>query len=193
MAYQITPDTLPDYHFLFIVPNVEADWLFDAARTYYNRFKPTIVQDAGLIAIVPLEYSVSVSLLTRRDAFRTFAVEVAKAREDAFLDALVYENAAEAASALNARAEANQPFGVPLVPTPTPSLRDPILPTPGAITGGGAITEGGSGFVTQQPTASTGFITVTPSPAPTLPNLDAQGEPREEISPTPGAIVGGSE
>ncbi len=190
MAYQITPDTLPDYHFLFIVPNVEADWLFSAARAYYTRFEPTVIQDAGLIAIVPAEYTIAVSLLTRRDAFRTFAVAIAKARENAYLDALVYENVTEAASALNARAQANQPFGVPLIPTPTPSLRDPIVPTPGAITGG-AVT-GSSQPGTQVPTPSSGFITMTPSPTSDLPDYESDAG-SAEVSPTPGAIVGDSE
>lgn len=185
MSLQISPDTLPDYHFLFIAPNIEPGWVFEAAREYFNAFGPTIVTDAELIKIVPDTYTIAVSLLTRRDAFRTLAAQVAQARENAFLDALVYDTETEAALALNNRAANNQPFGVPLVPTETPSLRNPILPTPGAVVGGEAQA---ANPTATEPLSPMGFITMTPSPTPFI-----DGEDSVVVSPTPGAIVGDSE
>ncbi len=120
MITQITPDTLPDYHFLLIAPNLSADWLFQAARRYYDTFRPTVISDGELLALLPEDVTTAVSVLTRRDAFETFAVEVYKNRPNALLDALIYNTVREAATALNARAQANQPFGVPLRPTQAP-------------------------------------------------------------------------
>ncbi|MEL6271299.1 MAG: hypothetical protein AAFU54_15845 [Chloroflexota bacterium] len=188
MPLQITPDTLPDYHFLYIAPNVEPDWFFVAARQYYETYRPTIISNGDLIAIIPPSFTVVVSILARRDAFRSMAVQVAQARETAYLDALIYETATEAEIALNSRAMSEQPFGVPLVPTPTPFLRDPILPTPGAIIATpDPDNTNFSGFVTQVPTEPAGFITLTPSPTPNF-----EDDAGIVTSATPGAIVGGN-
>jgi hypothetical protein len=179
---QITPDTLPDYHFLLVAPNVEPEWFFEAARRYFERFDPTVISDGKLIGIVPQSYTIAVSILTRRDAFRSLAVEVAKARENAYVDALVYDTLEAAKLALDTRAERNQPFGVPLVPTPTPALRDPIVPTPGAI----FTNPQAAGLPTSPPS---GFITMTPSPTPQI--GDPNATPPPQIDATPGAITGG--
>lgn len=193
MPIQITPDTLPDHHFLFIAPNLSADWLFDAARLYWERFSPTVISSSDLIKLVPENETIVISLLTRRDAFRSLAVQVAQAREDAYLDTLVHETAAEAKLSLDNRAETNQPFGVPLAPTPVPPTRVPLQPTPGAILGDGppsglpTATPNQSGFVTQVPTSPPGFITQTPTPSP-APDDDNDDTP---LDPTPGSIIGG--
>lgn len=181
---QITPDTLPDYHFLLIAPNVEPEWLFVAARAYFEQFSPTVITNGDLVGIIPQSYTIAVSILTRRDAFRSLAVEVARARENAFVDALVYESIDDAKLALDIRAERNQPFGVPLVPTPTPALRDPIVPTPGAI----FTNPQAAGIPTSPPS---GFITMTPSPTPQLPDQNPAATPPPPINPTPGAVTGG--
>ena len=162
---------------------MEASWLFQAAQAYVERFQPTVISDGTLLAILPESATVAVSLLTRRDAFRTFAVEIAQAREDVYLDALVYETADEAALALNRRANDNQPFGVPLTPTPTPAPRFPLERTPGAV-----IDEDG-----QPNTNPSGFITMTPSPTPANDDdndTSTPAPPDDSISPTPGSVLG---
>ena len=187
---QPTPDTLPDHHFLLIAPNLGADWLFVAARQYWGRFQPTVISDGELVALTPPEETVAVSILAGRDIFERMAVAVASGRNDALLDALVYRSVTEAQTALDARARLNQPFGVPLAPTPIPPTREVIQPTPGSVLGGGGVapaptvTPNASGFVTQVPTAPAGFITQTPSPTP-------QDDNDTRINPTPGAITGG--
>jgi hypothetical protein len=184
MSYQISPDELPDYHFLLLAANLEAVWMTQAARLYWQTFRATVIPDGELLRLVPPEATVAVSVLTREDAFRTLAVIVAQARPDAYLDALVYPSAAEAQVALDARAELNQPFGVPLRPTPVPPTRAPAQPTPGAVTLGTPTPQQNlSGFITQTPTPATGFITQTPTPTD-----DPDAPP---TTPTPGAILGG--
>ncbi|MEO0565514.1 MAG: hypothetical protein AAF125_25630 [Chloroflexota bacterium] len=183
---QITPDTLPDFHFLLVAPNLEPDWLFRGALAYWERFSPTILSSGELLAVIPPDQTVAVSILTRRDAFETMAVEVFRNRDDAYVDALIYDTVREAAAALDARAIAYQPFGVPLAPTAIPPTRVPLTPSPGAIVGGTPQpTPNTSGFITQVPTAPSGFITQTPSSTP-RPSED-NGAP---IDPTPGSIIG---
>lgn len=185
---QITPDTLPDYHFLLIAPNLEPEWFFRGARRYWERFRPTVIKDGALLALIPVDVTVAVSILTRRDAFETMAVEVARSRPRAFIDALIYETVREAAGTLDVRADTNQPFGVPLRPTEVPPTRAPLQPTLGAVTGPLGTptpTPNASGFITQTPTASPGAGEAAPATTPTP-------TPQPPIQPTPGAITGGN-
>lgn len=179
-----TPDIMPDYHFLFLAPNVEARWLFGAARAYVERFQPTVISNAVLLGFLPETATVTVSLLTRRDAFRALAVAIARERPTAYVDALIYEAETEAALALSRRATENQPFGVPLMPTPTPEPRFPITPTPGAVIGGDPAPP-------DQNANPSGFITMTPSPTPPADALPDTNDDDDRLSPTPGAITGG--
>ena len=48
-----SPDTLPNYHFLLIAPNLGAEWFFDAARAYWERFRPIVVSDLELVRLIP--------------------------------------------------------------------------------------------------------------------------------------------
>ncbi len=167
-----SPDTLPNYHFLLIAPNLGAEWLFDAARAYWERFRPTVVSDLELIRLIPAPYTVAVSVIARRDTASQWGVWIAQTMPDALFDPLVFDLFDDAKAALNQRAQFNQPFGVPLAPTPTPAFL--VNPTPGSLIGGPAPTRAPGGFVTQ-----------TPTPAPTEP------APQQPIQPTPGPITGG--
>lgn len=179
---------------MYIAPELGVDWFFSAARRYWERFRPTVVQNTDLLYLVPDDRTVTVSLLTRRDSFQLLAVEVAQAHPTALLDVLVYESAQEAQLALDSRAETYQPFGVPLRPTAIPPTREPIPVTPGSILGGSldlpTATPNESGFntATPQPPANPGFITQTPTPSPT-PNNDDPQNPIDDA--TPGSILGG--
>jgi hypothetical protein len=164
-----SPDTLVNYHFLLIAPNLGAEWFFDAARVYWERFRPMVVGDLELIRLFPRQYTIAITVIARRDTAAQWGVWVAQAVPDALFDPVVYDTLGEAKAALEQRAGLNQPFGVPLAPTPTPPL--PVSPTPGALIGGPPPTRGPSGFITQ-----------TPSPEPTQP---------AQIFPTPGPITGG--
>jgi hypothetical protein len=189
---QITPDTIPDYHFLMIAPNLGGEWFFRGARRYWERFDLTVIPNGDLLALLPEEVTVAVSILSMRDAFDSLLAEVVRNRPDAYIDALIYNSVREAATALEARANNYQPFGVPLAPTAIPPTRLPLEPTIGSILdapppGTPTPTPNTSGFVTQVPTAPSGFITQTPSPTPDPDDDDDDGS----IQPTPGSIIGG--
>lgn len=169
---QASPDRLPDFHFLLIAPNLGAEWLFDAARQYWDRFRPIVVSDLELVRLVPSNFSVAVTMIARRDTVAQWGVLLAQALPQALPDMVVYDYFEDMKQALNRRAELGQPFGVPLQPTTVPPT--PLQPTPGPIIGG------------NQPVPSTperqgGFVTATPTPTP-----DSQGP----IYPTPGPITG---
>jgi hypothetical protein len=164
------PDVLPNYHFLLIAPNLGAEWFFDAARAYWEAFHPTAINDLRLVALVPEDFTVAVTVIARRDTVNQFGVDLARIKPDAFFDPVVYDFFDDAKLALDGRAELHQPFGVPLVTPAPPAQATPVLVTPGALP-----TEGPRGFVTQ-----------TPTPEPTAPTDTAQ----PPISPTPGPVSG---
>jgi hypothetical protein len=182
-----SPDTLPNYHFLLIAPNLGAEWFFDAARVYWEQFRPTVVSDLEFIRLMPTSLDVVVTVLARRDTASQWGVQLAQAAPEALFDPIVQDIFDDAKRVLNERAAANQPFGVPLVPTATPPA--PIIPTPGSIIGDVTVpTRPPSGFITQTPTPNLN----APPPATPTPDPNTQpGEGQAPIYPTPGPITGG--
>lgn len=179
-----TPDSLPNYHFMLIAPNLGSEWLFDAGRMYWERFRPIVVSDLELVRLIPRPYTVTVTVIARRDTAAQWGVWLTQVQPEALFDPVVYDLFEEAKVALNQRAEAFQPFGVPLKPSPTPEI--PLSPTPGAILGdpNAVPTRPAGGFVTQTPTPDLS----APTPQPTPP----AAAPAQPITPTPGSLIGGS-
>jgi hypothetical protein len=178
-----SPDTLPDYHFLLIASGLGAEWLFDASREYWSRYRPIVVTDLELVRLIPKGYSIIVTMVARRDTAKQWGVWLAQNVPDALLDSVVYDAFEQTRTALNQRAATDQPFGVPLKPTPTPVA--PISPTPGSLIGNAVIppTRAAGGFITETPTPNMS----EPTAAPTLPP-ETPGQP---IYPTPGPITSG--
>ena len=184
-----SPDTLPDYHFFLIAPNLGAEWFFDAARQYWETFRPTVVSDLGFISLMPKSLKVVVTVLARRDTASQWGVQVAQVAPDVLFDPIVQDIFDDAKRVLNERAASNQPFGVPLLPTATPPA--PIILTPGSILGPVTVpTRPPSGFITQ--TATPNLNPQQPANATPTPDPNTQsGEGQAPIYPTPGPITGG--
>jgi hypothetical protein len=176
------PNVLPDYHFLYIPPSLGVEWLFDAARRYWERFMPTVISDFEFVGLIPEDISVSVTVITRRDQVAQLGVELARVRPNTYFDAVVHDSLQQMQAALDARAERNQPFGVPLAATLTPDGL--VQVTPGALLG-----ETGEPVPTRVPG---GFVTQTPTPTspPTLTPQPPDTTPQGPLRPTPGAIIG---
>ncbi len=174
MTQTITPDRMPEFHFLYIARNVPVAWFFDAARGYFDRFRPTVLPALDLLAYLPAGRTVSVTALVLRDTAALIGVELARVRPDALYDPIVRETFDEVRAVFNARTGLNQPFGVPLADASAAGLSGSI-PTP------------------MLPTQPRTFITATPplAPSPTPAPTDAPATPAP-IQPTPGAIIGGS-
>lgn len=172
---QTQPTQYPDFHFLLISPNLGAEWLFDAARAYWDRYRPTILTNLTFIQLLPSETRIIVTVIALRDTAAQIGVELARTNPNAYYDPVVYELFEETKAALNQRVESGQPFGVPLVmPTATRDPNAPIIPTPRL-----------------QPTRPpAGFITQEPSPSPAPPTAAPDSQEPVPLSPTPGSIVG---
>lgn len=175
-------DTRPDYHFLLVSPNLGAEWLFDAARAYWDTFRPTVINDFDLLIFVPPERSITVTVIARRDTAPRLGVDLSQIRPNAYFDPVVFDNFEDARAELNRRAQVQQPFGVPLstaVPTLDPNA--PFVPTPRLPP-----TRPPAGFMTATPTTQ-------PTPAaPEATDDAADSATRAPVTPPSGPIVGGS-
>lgn len=172
---QTQPTQYPDFHFLLISPNLGAEWLFDAARAYWNRYRPTILTDLTFIQLLPAETRIIVTVIALRDTAAQIGVELARTNPTAYYDPVVYDLFEETKAALNARVETGEPFGVALVmPTPTHDPNAPIIPTPRL-----------------QPTRPpAGFVTEVPPATPAPPTTDPNASEPAPLSPTPGSVIG---
>ncbi len=159
----------PDYHYLLVAPNLGAEWLFDAARSYVLAFAPIILSEFDFVALTPVNKTVTVTVIARRDTAAQLGVELAQTAPYAFYDPIVRDSFEETKAELDRRASENQPFGeaLGLPPAATPSGQ-PMIPTPIPTPGG-------------------------PTSTPTTPAtpLPTSGDVPAPIQPTPGPITGG--
>jgi hypothetical protein len=104
---------MAEYHFLYIDRTLDADWLFVAARRYWDRFRPIVINDLDLIAFVPAGRPISITTLARRDMAKSIHTLVTKKYPHAHLDPLVYDGVDDLKLTLDGRADFDQRFGVP--------------------------------------------------------------------------------
>jgi hypothetical protein len=185
----------PNYHFLYIDPNLGAEWLFDAAREYWEHFRPTVLGDFAFLSLIPKGKVVAVTVITRRDRVSQIGVELAQVRSDAVYDPVAQDDFDQMRTALTQRADNELEYGGAL--QPTQPVGQQVNPTPGSVLGGPAPTRAPGGFITQTPTPppptdAQAQSAATPAP-PTIPT-PAPGETSPapgQIDPTPGSILGG--
>lgn len=103
----------PDYHFLYVDQALGSDWLFQAARRYWDRFRPVVATSFDLISLAPARRSVAITVLARRDIAPKLVAYVRQRFPRATIDPLVYDVPADLKLTLDGRAEFNQRFGVP--------------------------------------------------------------------------------
>lgn len=172
----------PDYHFLLIAPNLGAEWLFDAARAYWETFRPTVISDFAFLVLAPPERSISVTVIARRDTAPRLGVELSQSRPSAHFDAVIYDTLEETQVELDRRAQMQQPFGVPLsTPFPTLDPNLPFVPTPRL-----PATRPPAGFMTAVPSAP-----ATPEATPAAPETTGDAATRSPVTPPSGPITGG--
>jgi hypothetical protein len=180
---------MPNYHFLFVEPDLGVEWLFDAARAYFDRFRPTVIVDFAFLQLVPQEFSVVITVIARRDSAASLGVQLAQLRPTALFDPIVHDTPAQAQQVLDMRASSAQPFGAPMagadsaIPTVTPDLLNTI-PTPLVPT------QALEGWVTVTPPVPTPTADANATPTPTATPYDP-GNPIQPITPTPGSLIGG--
>jgi hypothetical protein len=100
-----------DYHFLFLAPQLSGAWLTQAARQYCLRFQPIITDDVTILAHLPANARVAVTLLARPGEVKEASVPIVAQRDRLDLDIVTARDLPEMEIKLNARADAGLPFG----------------------------------------------------------------------------------
>src|SRR5664279_3652238 len=100
---QARPDQYPDFHFLLIATTVGAEWLFEAARVYWDRYRPTIINDFDFVFLIPTDKAIIVTVIARRDTASQLGVQLAQQLPNAFFDPVIFDQFEDTRKALNDR------------------------------------------------------------------------------------------
>jgi len=101
----------PDYHWLVLAPGLQADWFFQAARNYWQTFRPTVLTDWRMIRNVPASKSMAVTVLARSDTIAYLNKRIRDTWPNLYYDAIVYDNLSQMQAELDRRADVLKRFG----------------------------------------------------------------------------------
>ncbi|MCB9438206.1 MAG: hypothetical protein H6673_14615 [Anaerolineales bacterium] len=102
------------YHFLYFAPNLSAAWFTQAARRYWQAYRPMVLYDLTFVAYVPLNNQIIITSIARSDSAALIRDQLAQELPHVIHDPLVYDFLDDVQLTLDARVETNQPFGVPV-------------------------------------------------------------------------------
>jgi len=101
----------PDYHWLILAPGLQADWFFQAAKRYWQAFRPTVLTDWNTIQLLPGTKSLAVTVLARSDTVDYMNQVIRDAWPNVYYDPLVYDNLNQMKAELDRRATEQRRFG----------------------------------------------------------------------------------
>lgn len=101
----------PEFHFMVLAPGLQAAWFFTAARRYWQRFRPIVLEDMDLIGVIPADRSIAITTLARTDTAPFLRERVQQDFPHALHDELVRDSLDEMRALLDSRAEAGLRFG----------------------------------------------------------------------------------
>jgi len=101
----------PDYHWLILAPGLQADWFFQAARRYWQVFRPTVITDWSLIGVLPGDKSLAVTVLARSDTASYMEEHIRNTWPNVFYDPIVFDTLSDMQSELDMRATYQRRFG----------------------------------------------------------------------------------
>ena len=104
-------DGQPDLHWLVLAPGLQADWFFQAARRYWQTFRPVVLTDWNLIEQVPHYRSLAITVLTRTDTISYMNEQIRDAWPNVFYDPITFDNLDEMMFELDRRATEQNRFG----------------------------------------------------------------------------------
>lgn len=104
-AEDITPPIPlePDHHFVLLAPGFSEDWFFDSALSYWDRFKPIMLNTLDYIDRIPADKSVAITAITQSDMVDWLSANIVQRWPDVLLDTVVVRNANDLLQILNQR------------------------------------------------------------------------------------------
>jgi hypothetical protein len=101
----------PDFHWLILAPGLQAEWFFQAARRYWQSFRPTLMTDWDMIGYLPRKKSLAVTVLARPDTIDYLDANIRDEWPNVFYDPIVADDLAAMQAELDRRADAQRRFG----------------------------------------------------------------------------------
>jgi hypothetical protein len=101
----------PDYHWLVLAPGLQADWFFQAARRYWQTFRPMVLTEWDLIRFMPTNKSLAVTVLARSDTIEYVTERIQVQWPSILFDPVVYDNLGDMQKELDNRATYQKRFG----------------------------------------------------------------------------------
>ncbi|NDJ52134.1 MAG: hypothetical protein GYB68_03495 [Chloroflexi bacterium] len=102
---------IPDLHWLVLAPGLQADWFFQAARRYWQTFRPTVMTGWEMIELLPAGVSLGVTVLARPDTISYMDEQIRDPWPNVVYDPIVANTLEEMAQELERRATYNIRFG----------------------------------------------------------------------------------
>jgi hypothetical protein len=103
----------PDYHFLMLAPGFAPDWFFNGGAPYYDRFRPTLIDNPDYIAHLPNQRSLALTVLSMPDMAAILTDQIGKRWPNVKLDVIAVTSEERLAQILRRRARENTRFGSP--------------------------------------------------------------------------------
>jgi hypothetical protein len=107
------PVARPNYHFIYLDKSLSADWIFIAARRYWEKFRPILISDLDIVSYVPAGRTIAITSLSRRDIAPAVTDLIRKRFPNVRYDPLVYDVLEDLQLTLDGRVDYNQRFGIP--------------------------------------------------------------------------------
>jgi hypothetical protein len=103
----------PNYHFIYLDKSLSPDWIFIAARRYWEKFRPILIADLDVVALVPAGRTIAITSLSRRDMAPIVDNLIRQRFPRVRYDPLVYDVLEDLQLTLDGRVDYNQRFGIP--------------------------------------------------------------------------------
>jgi len=101
----------PDYHFVFLAAGMDWNWFFSEAQPYWDKFRPTLINDLDYIDRLPQEKSLALTIITPPENELILRDEVTPRWRYVLLDVIPVGQAGELGAVLDARVSANARLG----------------------------------------------------------------------------------
>ncbi|MBN1966370.1 MAG: hypothetical protein JW910_17100 [Anaerolineae bacterium] len=104
----------PDFHFILLTPELDADWFFDAAEAYWTRYQPVLIDASTLdvLELLPAAATAAVTAITLGGEQIAMLNEQVRDRwPNVWYDLIVVETAYALADTLNQRITSGRRFG----------------------------------------------------------------------------------
>ncbi|KXK22656.1 MAG: hypothetical protein UZ15_CFX003000950 [Chloroflexi bacterium OLB15] len=99
------------FHMVLLAPGLDSGWFFDTARAYWNRFRPMVTTQFGLIDLIPSTSSLAVTVIAPSDMVATMRAAIEGRYPNVWFDLIIADDPTRVRQVFDDRVTANLRFG----------------------------------------------------------------------------------